>query len=70
MERPDPIERFGAWLIPRWPAFLLRAGFVLFVVACVASNRLPLETIYVGPALMLAGTVSSLMRRPSGPAAH
>ena len=70
MELPDPIERVGAWLVPRWPAYLQRAGFALFLLACVPSNRLPIETIYVGPALMLAGTVLSLMGRPSGPPAH
>lgn len=62
MEQPDAIERFGGWLVPRWPAYLRRAGFALFALACVASNRLPIETIYVGPALMLAGAMSSLMR--------
>lgn len=70
MQRPDPIERFAAWLLPRWPAYLMRFGFALFAVACVASSRLPIETIYIGPALMLAGTVSGLMRGSSGPAAR
>jgi hypothetical protein len=56
----------AGWIVERWPSILMRAGFVLFALACVESYRLPIETIAVGPALMLAGAISSVSSEASG----
>lgn len=56
-DRPARIERFGLWLVPRWPDLLTFVGFVLFVLACIASQRLPGPALYIGPAIMFAGQV-------------
>jgi len=61
------IERFARWLLPRWPALLLRVGFALFAGACLANQRVPFECIYVGPAMMLAGTVLKVLERRRAP---
>ena len=48
------------WLLPRWPMILIRAGFALFAMACIESDRLPVEALFIGPALMLAGVVQTI----------
>jgi hypothetical protein len=70
MEERHPIERFGAWLLPRWPALLIRGGFALFAIACLESVHLPLAALYVGPALMLAGCVLTVVARQAGSSAR
>jgi hypothetical protein len=50
------IEQLGRWLLPRWHTILIASGFVLFVMACV-SDQLPEASLYVGPAIMLAGII-------------
>jgi hypothetical protein len=70
MEERHPIERFGAWLLPRWPMLLIRGGFALFATACLGSVRLPLAALYVGPALMLAGCVLTVLARKAASSAR
>lgn len=55
MDEGHYVERFIDWLVPRWPSFLIGSGLLLFAVACVSD--LPEETLYAGPALMLAGLI-------------
>ena len=42
-------------LAREWPMLLVPVGLVLFALACLYSSRLPVETIWVGPAMMAAG---------------
>ena len=42
-------------LIKRWPMLVIRAGLVMFCLACLYSERLPTEALLVGPAVMVAG---------------
>jgi hypothetical protein len=45
-----------------WPRLLILFGFLLFVAAGVSGDRLPVEAILVGPALMLTGIIVSKLR--------
>jgi hypothetical protein len=46
-------ERF----LEHWPSVLILCGLLLFWVACACGENVPVETLFVGPALMLAGLV-------------
>ena len=46
---------FESWVAVRWPAVILHAGWILFVIACLNSARLPVEALFVGPGMMAAG---------------
>jgi hypothetical protein len=48
-------DRLYNWTVQKWPALLLKGGLALFWLACIDSVRLPIETIFVGPAMMVAG---------------
>jgi hypothetical protein len=45
------------WILPRWPHIILWTGLLLFWFACIDSANLPLEAVFVGPVLMLAGII-------------
>jgi len=45
------------WIIKRWPHFFVWTGVLLFWLACINSAHLPIEAMFVGPVLMLAGVV-------------
>jgi hypothetical protein len=49
------MRRFENWTVYQWPKLLLHAGWVLFGVACLESARLPMEALFVGPGMMVAG---------------
>jgi hypothetical protein len=49
------MRRFENWTARQWPRLLLHAGWLLFGIACLNSARLPVETLLVGPAMMVAG---------------
>jgi hypothetical protein len=51
------------WILDRWPELLVWSGLVLFWAACIWSERLPLEALLVGPALMVAGVILTVMNR-------
>ena len=55
MDQGHQVKRFIDGLVPRLPSFLIGSGLLLFAVACVSD--LPEETLYAGPALMLAGLI-------------
>ncbi|HUE21371.1 MAG TPA: hypothetical protein VMQ86_06800 [Bryobacteraceae bacterium] len=48
------MPRFENWTVQQWPRLLLHAGWVLFGIACLDSARLPVEALFVGPAMMVA----------------
>jgi hypothetical protein len=49
------MPRFENWVLRQWPRLLLHTGWVLFGIACLNSARLPVEALFVGPAMMIAG---------------
>jgi hypothetical protein len=49
------MQRFDNWSVHQWPRLLLHAGWVLFGIACLNSARLPVEALFVGPGMMVAG---------------
>lgn len=51
------MPRFEHWTMRQWPRLLLHAGWMLFAIACLESARLPVETLLVGPAMMVAAVV-------------
>jgi hypothetical protein len=51
------MRKFEYWALEQWPRLLLYAGWVLFGAACLESARLPVEALFVGPAMMVAGAV-------------
>jgi hypothetical protein len=40
-----------------WPRTLVASGLILFALACMAGERLPVESLFVGPGMMLAGVI-------------
>jgi hypothetical protein len=48
------MPKFENWTVYQWPRLLLYAGWVLFGIACLDSARLPVEALFVGPAMMVA----------------
>jgi hypothetical protein len=47
----------------RWPWLLVLAGLAMFWLACINSERLPFETVLVGPGIMVAGVIISVLSR-------
>jgi hypothetical protein len=45
------------FIIERWPHIIIWTGLMLFWAACIESAHLPIEAVFVGPVLMLAGAV-------------
>jgi len=48
-------DKLYTWTVQKWPTLLLRTGLALFGIACINSGRLPIEALFVGPAVMVAG---------------
>jgi hypothetical protein len=49
------MRKFETWAVQQWPWLILHAGWVLFGIACLNSARLPVEALFVGPGMMVAG---------------
>jgi hypothetical protein len=49
------MRKFETWAVQQWPWLILHAGWVLFGIACLESLRLPVEALFVGPGMMVAG---------------
>jgi hypothetical protein len=49
------------WLAEYLPKLVITAGLLLFALTCIEFERLPTETIFVGPAVMFVG-IFQLMR--------
>ena len=56
-EDGERTTRLWRWILERWPDFVLWIGLLLFWFACINSEHLPLEALFVGPVLMLAGAI-------------
>ena len=59
-DRRELPERVYTWTVQKWPALLLKAGLALFWLACIDSGRLPIEALFVGPAMMVAGVTMTV----------
>ncbi len=51
------------WVVRAWPKLLIMGGLAIFWASCLWSAILPPETFYVGPTLMLAGVVLTVINR-------
>jgi hypothetical protein len=56
------LERF----VERWPVVLMWGGMLLFWVACLYSEWLPVETLFIGPAMAAAGIVMKEYNKRQG----
>jgi hypothetical protein len=56
-------DKLYAWVTQKWPMLLLRAGLALFWLACLNSGRLPIEALFVGPAMMVAGVTMTVFNK-------
>jgi hypothetical protein len=56
-EGEEQAPRMWRWILKRWPYLFVWSGVFLFWLACINSERLPVEALCVGPALMLAGVI-------------
>jgi len=52
-----PSDKLYAWAVEKWPGILLKTGWALFWLACINSAQLPIEALFVGPAMMVAGAI-------------
>jgi hypothetical protein len=60
-------DKLYAWAVQKWPTLLLKTGLALFWLACINSGRLPIEALFVGPAMMVAGvTMPVFNKREAG----
>jgi hypothetical protein len=44
-----------AQILRTWPKCLVMGGAVLYAAGCLNIERLPVEALFVGPGMMLAG---------------
>jgi hypothetical protein len=56
-------DKLYAWAVQKWPGILLRIGLALFWLACINSWRLPVEALFVGPAMMVAGVIMTVFNK-------
>jgi hypothetical protein len=56
-ESEERTPRLWSWVMNSWPHVIFRAGLLLFCLACIYSEDLPIEAVFVGPGLMLSGLI-------------
>jgi hypothetical protein len=56
-------QRAFRWAVHKWPGWLIRGGIILFWVTCLDASRLPVEALFLGPALLLAGVLMSELNK-------
>jgi hypothetical protein len=66
MNRNSGQGRPELWVTEYWPRILVASGLILFALACMAGESLPVESIFVGPGLMLAGVIMIARGRRTG----
>ena len=52
------------WFVKGWPKAVVLVGWILFWLAGVAGESVPLEALFLGPVLMLAGVVMIVRNSP------
>ena len=57
MNRNSGQSRLEFWVAEYWPRILVASGLILFGLACMAGESLPVESVFVGPGPMLAGVI-------------
>jgi hypothetical protein len=60
-EGEELTARHWVWILKHWPRVIIWVGTALFWLACIYAESLPVEFLFVGPGLMLAGVV--MMKR-------
>ena len=66
MNRNSGQSRLELWVVEYWPRILVACGLILFALACMAGDSLPVESVFVGPGLMLAGVIMIARGRRTG----
>jgi hypothetical protein len=66
MNRNSGQSRLELWGTKCWPKTLVAIGLILFAATCLAGESLPVESILVGPGLMLAGVIMIARDRRTG----
>ena len=66
MNRNSRENRLQLWVTEYWPRTLVASGLILFALACMAGESLPVESIFVGPGMMLAGVIMIARDRRTG----
>ena len=59
--------RPGYWYAEGWAKMLVFGGWLLFWLAGVGGERVPVVALLVGPAMILAGVVRIARKRPRTP---
>lgn len=59
--------RPGYWSAEGWTKVLIFGGWLLFWIAGVGGERVPLAVLLIGPAMILAGVVRIARKRPRTP---
>jgi len=59
---PQP-SRLETWIAESWPRVLILVGLIFFWAACLASDHLPTDALFFGPALMLGGIILDASNR-------
>lgn len=52
------------WIASQWPKLVIAAGVVVFWLTGWYGERLPVTTMLIGPAIMLAGIAIKVWRHP------
>jgi hypothetical protein len=66
MNRNSGQSRLEVWVTEYWPRILVASGLILFALACMAGESLPVESVFVGPGIMLAGVIMIARNRRTG----
>ena len=66
MNRNSGQSRLELGVTEYWPRILVASGLFLFALACVAGESLPVESLFVGPGMMLAGVIMIARQRRNG----
>jgi hypothetical protein len=66
MNRNSGQSRLQLRVMEYWPRTLVASGLILFALACFAGESLPVESIFVGPGMMLAGVIMIARDRRTG----
>lgn len=64
MSKNNTRIRPGYWTAEGWPKVFIGAGWILFWLAGVAGQAMPMAVLLVGPGMMFAGIFLMVCNRP------